>query len=77
MVNYDVKKTLLFIGLKYHSNLLSYCSNLPSFQVEFDVINIPMVSSSKMAVNYCGICFISLARACTIKLFTAVIYGFL
>ncbi len=61
MVNYSGKKTLLFLGLKYHGNLLSYCSNLPSFQGKFDIINIPMVILSKMAVNYCGICFITLA----------------
>ncbi len=72
MVNYGIKKTLLFLGLKYHSNLLSYCSNLlsycsnllsycsnlPPFQGKFNVINIPMVIYSKMTVNYCGICFI-------------------
>jgi hypothetical protein len=29
MVNYCGKKTLLFLELKYRSNLLSYCSNLP------------------------------------------------
>ncbi len=42
MVNYHGKKTLLFLGLKYRSNTLSYCSNLQSFQGKFDVINIPM-----------------------------------
>jgi len=31
MVNYSGKKTLLFLGLEYHGNLLSYCSNLLSF----------------------------------------------
>ncbi len=54
-------KTLLYLGLKYHGNLLSYCSNLPSFQAKFNVINIPMVIWSKMAVNYHSICFITLA----------------
>jgi hypothetical protein len=61
MVNYLGKKTLLFLGLKYRSNLLSYCRNLPSFQGKFDVINIPMVIQYKMAVNYSSICFITLA----------------
>jgi hypothetical protein len=61
MVNYRGKKTLLFLGLKYCSNLLSYCSNLLSFQGKFNVINIPMVIKSKMAVNYCSICFVTLA----------------
>jgi hypothetical protein len=61
MVNYHGKKTLLFQGLKYHGNILSYCSNLPSFQGKFEVIKIPMVIKSKMAVNYSGICFITLA----------------
>jgi hypothetical protein len=61
MENYCGKKTLLFLRLKYHSNLLSYCSNLPSFQGKFDVINIPMVILSKIAVHYCGICFKTLA----------------
>ena len=61
MVNYHGKKTLLFPGLKYRSNLLSYCSNLPSFQGKFDVINIPMVIQYKMALNYSSICFITLA----------------
>jgi hypothetical protein len=61
MVNYHGKKTLLLLGLKYCGNLPSYCSNLPSFQGKFDVINIPMVIQSKMAENYCGICFITLA----------------
>jgi hypothetical protein len=36
-------KTLLFLGLKYHGNLLSYCSYLLSFQGKLSVINIPMV----------------------------------
>ncbi len=36
-------KTLLFLGLKYHGNLLSYCSYLLSFQGKFNVINVPMV----------------------------------
>ncbi len=36
-------KTLLFLGLKYRGNLLSYCSNLPQFQGKLNVINIPMV----------------------------------
>jgi len=31
MVNYHGKKTLLFLGLKYCGNLLSYCSNLPIY----------------------------------------------
>jgi hypothetical protein len=39
MVNYRGKKTLKFLGLKYNGNLLSYCSNLPSFQGKFNVIN--------------------------------------
>ncbi len=43
MVNYRGKKTLLFLGLKYCSNILSYCCNLPSFQGKFNVINIPIV----------------------------------
>ncbi len=42
MVNY-CGKTLLFLGLKNRVNLLSYCSNLPSFQGKFSVINIDMV----------------------------------
>ncbi len=42
-VIYCGKKTLLFLGLKYSSNLLSYCRNLPSFQGKFNVINIPKV----------------------------------
>ncbi len=37
------QKTLLFLGLKYNGNLLSYCSYLPSFQGKYNVINIPMV----------------------------------
>jgi hypothetical protein len=61
MVNYHGKKTLLFLGLKYSGNFLSYCSNLQSFQGKLDVIKIPMVIYSKMAVNYCSICFITLA----------------
>jgi hypothetical protein len=59
--NYCGKKTLLFLWLKYSHNLLSYCSNLLSFQGKFYVINIPMVIKSKMAVNYLSICFITLA----------------
>jgi hypothetical protein len=43
MVNYQGKKTLLFLGLRYLGNLLSYCSNLPSFEGKFNVINIPVV----------------------------------
>jgi hypothetical protein len=43
MVNYRDKKTVLFMGLKYHGNLLSYCNNLPLFQGKFNVINIPMI----------------------------------
>ncbi len=43
IVNYCGKKTLLFQGLKYHGNLLSYCSNVLSSQGKFDVINIPMI----------------------------------
>ncbi len=46
-VIYHVKlpqyKTLLFLGLKYCGNLLSYCSYLLSLQGKFNVINIPMV----------------------------------
>ncbi len=42
MVNYHRKKPL-FLGLKYCSNLLSYCSYLLSFQGKFNVINIPLV----------------------------------
>jgi hypothetical protein len=82
MVNYRGKKTLLFLGLKYHGNLLSYCSSLTSFQGKFDVINITKVIQSKMAVNYRGICFITLAPghlncrpgSSVIKLLVAVIY---
>ncbi len=62
MVNYHSKKRLLFLGIKYCSNLLSYCSKLLSFQGKFDVINIPMAISSKMAVNYWGICFITFSQ---------------
>jgi hypothetical protein len=36
-------KTQLFLGLIYCSNLLSYCSNLPSLKDKFNVMNIPMV----------------------------------
>jgi hypothetical protein len=36
MANYSGKKTLLFLGLKYCGNLLSYCSYLPSFQGKFN-----------------------------------------
>ncbi len=61
MLNYHSKKTLLFLGLKYHSNLLSYCSKLPPFQGKFNVINIHMVIEPKMAVNYCSISFTTLA----------------
>ncbi len=45
MVNYRGKNTyyLIFLKLKYRSNLLSYCSNLLSFQGKFNVINIPVV----------------------------------
>jgi hypothetical protein len=50
MVNYRGKKTLLFLGLKYHANLLSYCSYLPSFQGKFNDINIPMVIYRHSAV---------------------------
>ncbi len=50
MVNYRSKKTLLFLGLKYHRNLLSYCSNLPPFQGKFNVIYIPMVIYCHSAV---------------------------
>jgi hypothetical protein len=42
MVKYGGKKTLLFLGLKYSNNLLSYYSNLQSFQGKFNVINIPI-----------------------------------
>ncbi len=42
MINYHSKKPT-FLRLKCHSNLLSYCCNLPSFQGKFNVINIPMV----------------------------------
>jgi hypothetical protein len=42
MVNYHSKKPI-FLGFKYRGNLLPNCSNLPSFQGKFDVINIPMV----------------------------------
>ncbi len=45
MVNYRIKKPLLFLGLKYRGNLLSYCSYLLLFQGKFNVINIPMVIS--------------------------------
>jgi hypothetical protein len=75
MVNYRGKKTLLFLGLKYRGNLLSYCSNLPSFQGKFNVINIPMVIYSKMAVSYRSICFIALAPGlifdCEVRLLLA------
>jgi hypothetical protein len=43
MVNYSGKKTLLFLGLKYCGNLLSYCSNFDLNLGRFDVINIPVV----------------------------------
>jgi hypothetical protein len=43
-------KSLLFLGLKYHSNLLPYCSNLPSFQGKFNVVNILMVIYSHATV---------------------------
>jgi hypothetical protein len=43
MVNYRGKKILVFLGFKYYGNLLSYCSNVQSFQGKFNVINIPMV----------------------------------
>jgi hypothetical protein len=45
MVIYQITavKTLLFLGLKYRGNLLSYCSYLPLFQGKFNVINIHMV----------------------------------
>ncbi len=68
MVNYWRKKTLLFLGFKYGSNLLSHCINLLSFQGKFDVINIPMAILTKMAVNYHGICFITLAPGCNLAM---------
>ncbi len=51
----------LFLGFKYRRNLLPFCSKLLSFQGKFNFINIAVVIKSKMAVNYCSICFITLA----------------
>jgi hypothetical protein len=59
MVNYSGKK-LTFRGFKYRGNLLAYCSNSLSFQGKFNLVIIPMVIYSKMAVNYHGSCIITL-----------------
>jgi hypothetical protein len=57
----EVILTQLFLGLKLRGNLLSYCSNLLLFQGKVNVIKITMVILPKMEVNFCSICFVTLA----------------
>jgi hypothetical protein len=57
MVNYCSKNPYYIQGLNT-TDSLPFCSNLLSFQGKFIGLNIAMVIYSKMAINYCSVCFV-------------------